>query len=86
MVVRVESRVGAKSVVEVAEDLLVGQERVLSLERVRRRVEEHLHEVGFDYSTPENYNIFGNLFRFLFDYQLFCSQNLNLVSKATIGK
>jgi ABC-type microcin C transport system duplicated ATPase subunit YejF len=57
VVVRVEPRVGAKSVVKVAEDLLVGQKRVLSLERVRRRVEEHLHEVGFDHSTPENWNI-----------------------------
>jgi hypothetical protein len=54
VVVRVEPRVGAKSVVKVAEDLLVGQKRVLSLERVRRRVEEYLHEVGFDHSTPEN--------------------------------
>ncbi len=85
---RVEPRVCAKSVVEVAEDLLVGQKRVLSLERVRRRVEEHLHEVGFDHSTPENCNIyvFGNLFRFLFDCQLFFSRNLNLAAKATFGK
>ena len=52
MVVRVVLGVGAEAVVEVAEDLL-GQERVLRLERVCGRVEEHLHEVGLDDAAPE---------------------------------
>ena len=52
MVVRVVLGVGAEAVVEVAEDLL-GQERVLRLEGVGRRVEVNLHEVGLDHSAPE---------------------------------
>ena len=51
MVVRVVLRVGAEAVVEVAEDLL-GQERVLGLEGVGRRVEVDFHEVGLDHAAP----------------------------------
>ena len=52
MVVRVVLGVGAEAVVEVAKDLL-GQERVLRLKGVGRRVEVNLHEVGLDHSAPE---------------------------------
>ena len=52
MVVRVVLGVGAEAVVEVAEDLL-GQERVLRLEGVGRRVEVNLHEVCLDHTAPE---------------------------------
>ena len=52
VIVGVVSRVRAEAVVEVAEDLL-GQERVLRLERVCGRVEEHRHEVGLDDAAPE---------------------------------
>jgi len=52
MIVRVVFGVGAEPVVEVAEDLL-GQEGVLRLEGVGRRVEVDLHEVGLDHSAPE---------------------------------
>ena len=52
VIVGVVSRVRAEAVVEVAKDLL-GQERVLRLEGVGRRVEVNLHEVCLDHSAPE---------------------------------